>query len=386
LKVRDKYLAFGTPDFTEEEIEAVARVMRAGWVGMGAETIAFENELAAYVGAPEVVSVNSCTSALFLALLVEGVGVGDEVIVPSLTWCATANAALYLGATPVFCDVDPHHMSATPEAVAAKLTPRTKAVVVVHFGGYAIDVAELRRSLPKNVSIVEDAAHAFGARYPDQKKVGSSGNSVCFSFYANKNISTADGGAIALADPEKADRLRSLRSDGMASNAWSRYIKPSTAFVGGLTELGYKMNFTDLHAAIGRVQLKRFDTMAAHRLRLAKHYEDRFKALGDTIKFQQDAFAESHARHLLVGLFDLAITGMSRDALLLALRERNIGASIHYPPLHTMPLYTQYQRGALPTTERLAKVIMTLPIGARMTIDDVDYVTQHLAELILRPL
>jgi dTDP-4-amino-4,6-dideoxygalactose transaminase len=382
LEIRNNYIAFGTPDFTETEIDAVTRVMRSGWVGMGAETLAFEHELAAYVGVSDVVSVNSCTSALFLALLVEGVRAGDEVIVPSLTWCATANAALYLGATPVFCDVDPDNLSATPKTVAEKITARTKAIVVVHFGGYAMNVAQLRLALPEHVRIVEDAAHAFGASYPTRNKVGNSGNLVCFSFYANKNISTADGGAIAVADPEKAEHLRRLRSDGMASNAWSRYINPSTAFVRGLTELGYKMNFTDLQAAIGRVQLQRFEAMGNHRYRLAKHYRDRLKPLGNKVRFQQDAFADTHARHLLVGLFDPAITGISRNDLLLALRARNIGASIHYQPLHTMPLYTQYVRGFLPTTDKLAGQIMTLPISARMTLDDVDYITHHITELL----
>ena len=375
-------MAFGTPDFTDAEIDAVARIMRSGWVGMGAETIAFENELAAYVASPEVVSVNSCTSALFLALLAEGVGADDEIIVPSLTWCATANAALYLGATPVFCDVDPLTMCVTPESVAAKVTAKTKAVIVVHYGGYGIDIEALRSALPVHVAIVEDAAHALGARYPDGGRVGSSGNAVCFSFYANKNLSTADGGAIALADPEKAEHLRSLRMSGMASNAWSRYIKPSTANVVGLGELGYKMNFTDLQAAIGRVQLARFDSMAAHRLRLAQRYQDHFKALRNTIQFQQDAFMPSHARHLLVGLFDSTRTGKSRDELLVALRQRNIGATIHYAPLHDMPLYANFRTTELPITEQLARHIMTLPIGAKMTLDDVDYVTNHLEDLL----
>lgn len=381
MNIREQYLAFGTPDFTDAEIDAVARVMRLGWVGMGAETISFEKELAEYIGTPEVVTVNSCTSALFLALLVEGVGPGDEVIVPSLTWCATANAALYLGATPVFCDVDPQSMCVTPETITAKLSPRTKAVIVVHYGGYAIDVAALRDALPSSVTIVEDAAHSLGATHSNGKRVGASGNSVCFSFYANKNLSTADGGAIALADPEKAERLCSLRMSGMASNAWSRYIKPSTALVGGFSELGYKMNFTDLQAAIGRVQLARFDIMAAHRLCLAQHYKERFKALGDTIKFQQGVFSQSHARHLLVGLFDPALTGMNRDALLLALRERNIGASIHYSPLHKIPLYAPYCAGGLLATEKLAEQIMSLPISAKMTLDDVDYVMDHIEDL-----
>lgn len=379
---REDYLAFGTPDFTEAEIEAVTRVMRSGWVGMGQETISFEKELSEYIGAPEVVTVNSCTSALFLALLAEGIGPGDEVIVPSLTWCATANAALYLGATPVFCDVDAKSMCVTPETVTAKLTSRTNAVIVVHYGGYAIDVDALRKELPSHVAIVEDAAHALGAIYPNGKHVGASGNSVCFSFYANKNLSTADGGAIALFDTHKAERLRSWRMSGMDSNAWSRFTKPSTAFVAGVAELGYKMNFTDLQAAIGRVQLSRFGQMSKTRLELAKHYKKRFEDLGLQIPFQRGAFDESHARHLLVAQFDPAITGMQRDALLLALRARNIGASIHYRPLHGQPLYAAYGCAHLPVTESLANKIMTLPISAKMTLADVDYVVEHLAHLL----
>lgn len=382
MTIREHYLAFGTPDFTDAEIEAVTRVMRSGWVGMGQETIAFEKELGEYIGSPEVVTVNSCTSALFLALLVEGIESGDEVIVPSLTWCATANAALYLGATPVFCDVDAQSMCVTPETIAAKLTSRTKAVVVVHYGGYAIDVDALRQALPSHVAIIEDAAHALGSLYPNGKRVGASGNSVCFSFYANKNLSTADGGAIALFDSHKAERLRSLRMSGMDSSAWSRYTKPSTAFVAGVAELGYKMNFTDLQAAIGRVQLGRFEQMAKTRQELAKHYKKRLEDLGVQIPFQSGAFDDSHARHLLVAQFDPARTGMQRDELLLALRARNIGASIHYRPLHGQPLYAAHGISQLPVTEWLAEKIMTLPISAKMTMADVNYVVENLVELL----
>lgn len=382
MTLRNSYLAFGSPDFTEAEISAVTRVMRSGWVGMGQETIAFEGELSEYIGAPEVITVNSCTSALFLALLVEGIGPGDEVIVPSLTWCASANAALYLGATPVFCDVDPLSMCVTAESVAAKLTARTKAVVVVHYGGYAIDVDALCRALPDHVAIIEDAAHALGARYPNGKRVGASGNSVCFSFYANKNLSTADGGAIALADPHKAERLRSLRMNGMESNAWSRYTKPCTAFAASVVELGYKMNFTDLQAAIGRVQLNRLDEMALTRKQAADHYKKRLDELAIHIPFQRGAFDDGHARHLLVAQFDPAETGIQRDALLLALRAENIGASIHYRPLHGQPLYARAGVLPLPITETLAEKIMTLPISAKMTVADVDYVAEHLAHLL----
>ncbi len=378
---REQYLAFGTPDFTEAEISAVTRVMRSGWVGMGQETFSFERELSEYIGAPEVVTVNSCTSALFLSLLVERVGPGDEVIVPSLTWCATANAALYLGATPVFCDVDPVSMCATPASVAEKITPKTKAVIVVHYGGYAIDVRALRQALPARVAIIEDAAHALGSIYPWGGRVGASGNTVCFSFYANKNLSTAEGGAIALADATKAERLRSLRMSGMDSNAWSRYIKPSAAFATGVTELGYKMNFTDLQAAIGRVQLQRLDEMAVVRREVADRYRLRLDELGAHVSFQGGAFDEGHSRHLLVGNFGKEQTGMERDELLLALRAANIGASIHYRPLHQQAMYALGGPVSLPITEALAERIMTLPISARMNAADVDYVVEQFARL-----
>jgi dTDP-4-amino-4,6-dideoxygalactose transaminase len=384
MNKREVYLAFGTPDFTDAEIDAVTRVMRSGWIGMGSETIAFEKELSEYTGAPEVVTVNSCTSALFLALLVEGIGPGDEVIVPSLTWCATANAALYLGATPVFCDVDPESMCVTPETIKAKITPRTKAVIVVHYGGYAIDVDALRALLPEDIAIVEDAAHALGAVHGSGKRVGASGNTVCFSFYANKNLSTADGGAIALFDSDKAEHLRRLRMSGLESNAWSRFTKPSTAFVAGVTELGYKMNFTDLQAAIGRVQLGRLGDMGIARKKVAEHYRKTMTEAGLDIPFQSQAFDDRHARHLLVGLFDPKKTGIGRDELLLALRALNIGASIHYRPLHNQPLYYREGSVALPATEYLADQIMTMPISAQMTIDDVEYVVHQLFTLIKR--
>ncbi len=377
-----EFIAFGAPQFTDAEIEAVARAMRSGWVGMGPETLAFERELASYLGAPEIVSVNSCTSALFLALLVEGVGAGDEVIVPSLTFCASANAALYLGATPVFCDVDTQTFCATPQSIVSCLTEKTRAVMVVHYGGRAVDVRALAEALPANVTIVEDAAHAMGARYPDGKLVGASGNPVCFSFYANKNISTGDGGAIALSDPAKAERLRTLRMSGMSSSAWSRYVAPTNTFEPGIEMLGYKMGYMDLLAAIARVQLSRLGEMAALRQELVLRYRDRLQEAGLAIPFQAGVFDRDHARHLLVALFEASRTGYERDDLLLALRKLNIGASIHYQPLHTMPLYQPYQRAPLPATESVCNSMMTLPIGPRMTPSDVDYVVSSLASLI----
>jgi perosamine synthetase len=379
---RGEYLAFGRPNFSEAEIEAVAAVMRSGWVGMGTETLAFEEELARSVGAPHVVTVNSCTSALFLSLLALGIGAGDEVICPSLTWYATANAAVYLGATPVFCDIDPSTMCVSPETVAAKLSPATRAVMVVHYGGAAMDVRALRDALPAHVTIVEDAAHALGAKFEDGKPVGSSGNLTCFSFYANKNLSTGEGGAIALFDESMAERLRGLRQSGLSSNAWKRYIHPHTALTPGSVELGYKMNFIDLLAAIGRVQLRRQEEFRTTRAAIARRYRDGLDRPGVDLGFQAGVLSAAHSLHLFVVTLPVERMRLTRDDFILALRERNVGASIHYAPLHSMPLYHPVTAPCLPVTEWLAARNVTLPIGAAMDIDDADYVVAHVLEVM----
>jgi perosamine synthetase len=379
---RPDFLAFGRPQFGDDEIAAVTRVMRSGWVGMGEETIAFEHELAGFIGAPHVVTVNSCTSALFLSLLALGIRPGDEVICPSLTWCSTANAALYLGATPVFCDVDEQTLGITSSSVLRAVTPRTRAVIAVHMGGLAVDVAALRASLPSHIAIVEDAAHALGASYPDGTPVGSSGNLTCFSFYANKNLSTGEGGAVALFDRDLAERLRSLRHHGLSTDAWKRFTHPQSAVGVTVGELGYKMNYTDLLAAIGRVQLRRQPEFAAHRLAIAERYRKLLRTSPLPLTFQQGAFDPGHARHLLVVKLPIERMGMTRNELLLGLRRRNIGASIHYAPLHTMGIYQRSGVATLPHTDDLAQRIMTLPISASMSIADVDDVAEHINDLL----
>ncbi|WP_254432461.1 DegT/DnrJ/EryC1/StrS aminotransferase family protein [Magnetospirillum sp. SS-4] len=360
---------FGQPHFGDEEIEAVTAVLRSGWVGMGPQTLQFETELEAWLDVPRVVTVSSCTGALFLALLSHGIGPGDEVICPSLTWCSTANAALYLGATPVFCDVDRASFCVTPETILARVTHRTKAVIVVHYGGLAVDVATLRRALPPHIVLIEDAAHALGARTPDGARVGASGNLVCFSFYANKNISTGEGGAIALADPDAANHLASLRQHALTTNAWRRYSHPESS-VGQmkLHELGFKLNYTDLQAAIGRVQLRRQAEFAAHRLAIARFYLDELAKKGG-FKCQTGLGGLDHAHHLFVTVLpDSALRRKSRDDIMRRVRNRGIGLSVHYVPLHRMPLY--HTGVCLPVTEELADRIVTLPIGAAMTMDD----------------
>jgi dTDP-4-amino-4,6-dideoxygalactose transaminase len=381
---RETYLPFGKPDFGVEEIDAVARVVRSGWVGMGAETIAFEEELAAAFDAPHVVTVNSCTSALFLSLLALGVGPGDEVVVPSLTWISTANAARYLGATPVFCDIDPYTLCVTPGTVRASLTPRTKAVVVVHLGGRAVDVEEIRDAIPAHIAVVEDAAHACGARFPSGRPVGSSGNLTCFSFYANKNLSTGEGGAIALADAAVAARLRSLRQHGLPHDAWKRFVDPRRLEVAAITELGYKMNYTDLQAALGRVQLRRQPEFAIRRRAIAQVYVDALGRLPRPLTVQRGTMDPAHARHLFLVQLPIEDMGQTRNEVLVDMRARNIGASLHYPPVHAMPLYASARPTKLPVTDAVAERIMTLPISASMSVEDAHQVVEALDDVLGR--
>ncbi|WP_420430190.1 DegT/DnrJ/EryC1/StrS family aminotransferase [Kordiimonas sp.] len=376
------FIPFGCPDFGDDEVAAVSDVVRSGWVGMGQQTVTFEKELANFCGRPEGVLVNSCTSALFLSLIVHGVGVGDEVIVPSLTWYATANVALYAGTTPILCDVDPATFNVTPDTVKACLTPKTKAVIVVHFGGYPVDIAGIRSILPSSVALIEDAAHAMGGRYLDGGRVGSSGNMVCFSFYANKNLSTGEGGFIAIDDKDVAERLRGLRLHGLHHSAWQRYQTPSTMFTASPVELGYKMNYTDLQASIGRVQLKRLEQMQKRRLEIAEIYAEFIAALDMGITLQVGVTGGLHARHLFVLTLDANHTKQSRNAIILALRKLSVGAALHYTPMHTLPLYEKYCRFSLKGADLVMDRILTLPISGRMTTDDAHYICQSLQKVL----
>lgn len=374
------YLPFGKPDFSDREVEAVARVLRSGWVGMGPETLAFEKELAQALQVPHVVTTNSCTSAMLLVLKALGIGPGDEVVCPSLTWCSTANAALYHGARPVFCDVDPRTLCVSPETVLRVLTPRTRAVMVVHFGGLPAPVEALRRALPPEVAIVEDAAHAFGSRHSDGRAVGASGNAVCFSFYANKTLSTGEGGAVALFDEGVANHLRSLRQHGLPADAWARFTNPHMVMNADLTELGYKANYTDLQAAIGRVQLARQAEFSRTRLAAARIYEEGLRGL--PVELQEGVTSEGHSRHLFIVMVRERAK-LGRDELLLELRRRNIGATIHYEPLHVMPLYGHPGGAAsLPDTDRIARSILTLPIGASVSESDAREVVGAIREIL----
>ena len=380
---RHDYIPFGKPNFSEEEIEAVSNTLRKGWVGMGNETLSFEQELSEYVEAGALVSVNSCTSALFLSLLISDVKEEDEVICPSLTWCSTANSALYLGAKPVFADINEETLCLDTESILSKVTEKTKAVILVHYGGYATDVYSLKKKLPSNIVLIEDAAHALGSRYYNGKMVGSSGNLTCFSFYANKNLSTGEGGAIALYDKFQIQRLKSLRQHGMHTSAWNRFVKPKSILYSIIDHLGYKMNYTDLQASIGRVQLKRQAEFQKIRSEIASYYFKELSSLNFNLKFQENILSDKHAKHLFPVILPLYKMNISRDEFIMKLRSYNIGASIHYAPLHLMPLYNHPKSDELPVTEKIASSVLTLPISASITMDDARYIVDKFKKVFI---
>lgn len=252
---------------------------------------------------------------------------------------------------------------------------------MVHYGGYPIEIEEIRNALPPHVKIIEDAAHAFGSKFNNGKLVGASGNLTCFSFYANKNISTGEGGAIALFDGELADKIRSLRQHGISVNSWQRHTNPKGKIYSEVEELGYKMNYIDLHACIGRVQLKRFPVIQKTREAISDKYIKAVNRSG--IKYQSLLTSLNHSKHLFVVQLPIEKMKTTRDGLILFLRGKNIGASVHYMPLHLMDYYKKgNKQGKLPVCEKFFERIVTLPISESMTLEDADYVIKEFLALL----
>jgi dTDP-4-amino-4,6-dideoxygalactose transaminase len=376
-------IVFGRPWFDADEERLLARTLRSGWIGQGPLVQQFERRLAAVVGAPEVVAVSSCTAALHLALVAAGVGPGDEVITTPFTFVATVNAIEHSGATPVLVDIDPVTLNITPEAAARAITPRTKALMPVHFAGLPVDVEGFRALADAHgLWLVEDAAHAIGAVAAGQP-VGGSGHRrtiSCFSFYPNKNLASAEGGALALADAEVAARLRSLRLHGLDGDAWARYrtdaYRPALA-----TAAGFKCNWTDLQAAIGLPQLEKLEGFLAIRERLA----DRYEALLDGVpgvRLRPRPAPGLRTRHAL-HLFQVELEpGGIRDRVVHQLQQRGIGAAVHYLGIDHHPHYAGRVGGPFPHADHASDVLLSLPLHPHLDARDQERVCRELATAV----
>ena len=353
------------PSMDEEEVQAVREVLLSGWIGLGPKTQEFEQAFASLVGTTYAVAVNSATSALDLALKLLGVGPGDEVIVPTMTFVSTAHVVLYNGAIPIFVDIDPETLNISVDDVAKKLTARTRAVIPVHFAGRPVDMDALS-SVVGRIPIVEDAAHACGSSYHG-KMTGSLGTVGCFSFHAVKNLAVGDGGAITIEDPEYAARAKRLRWLGIDRDTWSRTgHDQSYWWEYQVKEVGLKCHMNDISAAIGLVQLRKLEKLNARRAEIAKMYTAAF-ADDEFVRPPPDlAPGTSSSWHLYV------VTARSRNELSVFLQERGIATGVHYKPIH---LYQCYGAQAeLADAEHVFQEILTLPMYPDLTNEEIERV------------
>ncbi|QUP63769.1 UDP-4-amino-4-deoxy-L-arabinose aminotransferase [Pseudomonas syringae Cit 7] len=366
------FLAFSRPSIGDEEIAAVTRVLRSGWITTGPECQKLEEEFAERVGAQHAVALSSATGAMHIALLALGVGPGDEVITPSQTWVSTANMICLLGATPVFVDVDRDTLMTSAALIEQAITPRTKAIVPVHYAGAAFDLDPLYALAERHgITVIEDAAHAVGTGYRG-RPVGQQGTAI-FSFHAIKNMTCAEGAMLVTDNARLADRVRQLKFHGLGVDAYDRLTlgrKPQAEVM----EPGFKYNLADINASIARVQLQRLDAINAQRQTLASHYLDRL-ANSPVLPLALPRHAQQHAWHLFILRIDPERCGLNRDAFMKALQAQNIGTGIHFIATHLHSYYRKrFPNVRLPDTEWNSSRLCSIPLFPDMTLDDVERV------------
>lgn len=381
-------IPYALPDIGEAEIDAVAAAMRSGWVTTGPAARAFEEEFAARIGGGvQAVGVNSATAGLHLAMEAIGIGEGDEVIAPTLTFTATVEVVRYLGAHPRIVDVDPATLNIDPAAVEAAITPRTRAIVVVHYGGLAcpmdliFDIAERH-----GIAVIEDAAHAFPATYQGAMVGTLRSAATIFSFYANKTMTTGEGGMIVSHDPALIDRTRKMRLHGIDRDAFDRFRSERPSWYYEVIAPGYKYNLSDMAAALGRVQLSRIDAFLDRRQQIAARYDDAWSDL-PVILPPRPASGDLHAWHIYALRLDWdGVDEEDRNAVIARLAEGGVGTSVHYVPLHRHPYWRdRYNLSpqTYPNAERIYRAIFSVPLYTAMSDTQVDQVIEAVRNVVL---
>jgi dTDP-4-amino-4,6-dideoxygalactose transaminase len=365
------------PWFGPEEVAAVAAAIESGWVAQGPRVAEFENKFAAMIGAQHAVAVSSCTTALHLSLVVAGIAAGDEVVVPSFSFIATANAAVYVGATPVFADVDPATGNLTSATIEAALTPRTRAVILVHQGGMPADVQSVRALCePRGITVIEDAACAAGSRLQG-RPVGAGASIAAWSFHPRKLVSTGEGGMVTTDDPDWAARARRLREHAMDVSAADRHqsvLAPAESYL----EVGYNYRMTDLQAAIGIVQLDRLDTIVRRRREIVGQYQQAFADVRGLRSLVDPSWGESNFQSYWIEV--LAGFPLDREGLMAHLAARDISARRGIMAAHRQPAYAAHASAALPATDRLTDNTLILPVFHQMTAEEVERVITAVRE------
>ena len=382
--VASRFIALSKPHWGAEEETAVVDTMRSGWVTSGPQIGAFESALCDALQTEHVIATVSCTSAVHLCLVCLGVGPGDEVVLSPITWASIGNIVIQLGAHPVFADVDPETLCMDAESLRGVIGEKTKAIIPVHMAGLACDLSAIYAVAREHaIPVIEDAAHALGTQYQG-KPVGSGADFACFSFYAIKNITTVEGGAIACRDAETAKHLRRLAANGMDANAWERYGRSAVPSPPEVVEPGFKYAMGNLSAAIGVVQLKKWPEFYAQRLRLATLYR---KLLGDVPEVQVQAVddLESHSWHLMIIRLKLDQLTKTRDEVAYALRQENVGTGFHFYGLHLHEYYRETlgcHPEATPHATAVSNEVLSLPLHPGMSDKHVHEVTEALKKVL----
>ncbi len=370
---RKDYLVFGSPQLLEPEIEEVIATLRSAWIGTGPKVARFEEEFAAYVGTPHAAALGSCTAALHLALVTMGLEPGDEVIVPAMTFAATANVVVHAGGIPVFADVDRASLCIDPADVERRITPRTRAIIPVHFAGRACAMGPLTDLARRHeLQIVEDCAHAIETLWHG-RHAGTIGDVGAFSFYVTKNVVTGEGGMLITSDAARAARVKTLGLHGMSADAWKRFSDQGYKHY-EVVEPGYKYNLTDMAASLGIHQLERVEDNLQRRNDVWSRYDSAFADLPLVLPAPEEPDTR-HGRHLYTPMLDLERVAIDRDGVLAALHARKIGSGVHYRALHLHEYYRKrfgYAPGDLPNAEWISERTFSLPMSPKLTDDDVD--------------
>lgn len=376
------YLVFQAPDIRDEDVAAVVECLRSRWIGTGPRTQEFERRFAAYKGVEHAVAVNSCTAALQLALVGLGIGPGDEVLTTAMTFCSTVIAIMHTGATPVLCDCDPRTFNIHPADVERRVTPRTRAVVVVHMAGRPCDTdAILAIATRHGLLVIEDCAHAVETVDAAGRPAGTIGDVGCFSFYTTKNVTTAEGGMLVTRDADLARRLRTLALHGMTRDAWQRFGSGGYRHY-DVVEPGYKMNLTDLASALGLSQLARVDESWARRRAVWERYDAGLRDLPLDLPLAPEP-GTRHAYHLYTPLVRLDELRVGRDEVLAAFHPEGIGVGVHYRAVHQLTHWAAgLGAGSLPAAESVGDRTISLPVASWMTDDDVDDVVHACSRIL----
>ena len=386
VRTKDRFLVFGAPAIADPEIAEVVASLKSGWLGTGPKVAQFEKEFAAYRGAQHCVAVSSCTAALHLSMLAAGLEAGDEVITTPLTFCATVNAIIHAGAKPVLADIDPATMNIDPAEVAKKITPRTRAILPVHFGGRPCDMDKLvALAQLHDLHIIEDCAHAIETQYKG-KNAGTFGDFGCFSFYVTKNVVTGEGGMVLARDEQHAAQIKVLALHGMSRDAWKRYSDEGYKHY-DVVNAGFKYNMMDLQAAMGIHQLRRVEQNWNRRSEIWQRYDHELKQFPLILPAPPDPDTR-HAYHLYPILIDPDRTGITRDQFIDTMTAHYIGVGVHYRSIPEHPYYQQtfdWRPENFPHATRIGRQTVSLPLSPALSDEDVADVTEAVRRTIEGP-